>query len=562
MTLFGRGSFCAGFVRTLRVAPPRAVNGRNLPSVLGTEAITEERGHGPDTPRDAGELPDRVLPGHPRRVGAGRRARTADLQLLPVHSCMARRQDRQADHAPRADGPTRRRLGGSARQAEARGLAGRRLPRDTRASMRLETGFEEARGALATADAHRHHSVLRLATEHLVGDGADHARARHAEGVADGDRAAVRIELLHGNAELVAAVDHLRGESLVQLPHADVLELDAGPLEQLWDRVHGTDAHLVGLAPGHGEAAEDQLGLDAERLGAVHGHEHRGGSAVGELGGVARRHRALPAVLVEVGRQLEETFERRIGAVALVLVDVVVLLARDLARLLVDDAAHHLERRQLFLEEAFLLSARRALLARQRVLILGLAGDLVALGHDLGRVAHDHVERGLVLLDPRVGIAVALHHADALESAANGGLGPSQDDLMGGHGDGLEPRRAEAVDGGAGHGDGEAGAEERDARHVVALGAVGLGAAHDHVLDLTLVELGNLTQRVLDAMGGEVVRPGHVERPPERLGERGTGAGDDDSLSHRDSFLGSAGWREYTPFTTLRPPPAGWARRR
>src|SRR5215831_663480 len=562
MTLFGRGSFCAGFVRTLRVAPPRAVNGRNLPSVLGTEAITEERGHGPDTPRDAGELPDRVLPGHPRRVGAGRRARTADLQLLPVHSCMARRQDRQADHAPRADGPTRRRLGGSAQQAEARGPAGRRLPRDTRASMRLETGFEETRGALATADAHRYHAVLRLAAEHLVGDGADHARAGHAEGVADGDRAAVRIELFHGNAELVAAVDHLRGEGLVQLPHADVLELDAGPLEQLRDRVHGTDAHLVGLAPGHGEAAEDQLRLDPERLGAIHRHEQRGGGAVGELGGVPRRHRALSAVLVEVRRQFEETLERGVGTVALVLVDVVVLLLHDLARLLVEDAPHDLQGRQLFLEEAFLLPARRALLARQGVFVLRLAADLVALGHDLSRVAHDHVQRGLVLLDPRVGIAVALHHADALEPAANSGFGPAHDDLMRRHGDGLEPRRAEAVDGGAGHGDGEASAEEGDARHVVALGAVGLGTAHDHVLDLTLVELGNLAQHVLDAMGGEVVRAGHVERSPERLGERGAGAGDDDSLSHRGSFLGSAGWREYTPFTMLRRPPAGWAHRR
>src|SRR5215470_1390149 len=561
MTLFGRGSFCAGFVRTLRVAPPRAVNGRNLPGVLGTEAITEERGHGPDTPRDAGELPDRVLPGHARRVGAGRRARPADLRLLPVHPRVARRQDRQADDASRADGPARRGLGGRP-TGRGPGPAGRRLPRDTRASMRLEAGFEETRGALASADAHRHHPVLRLAAKHLVGNGADHARAGHAEGVADRDRPAVGIELLHGDAEPVAAVDHLRGEGLVELPHADVLELDAGPLEQLWDRVHGTDAHLVGLAPGHGEAAEDQLGLDAERLGAVHGHEHRGGGAVGELGGVARRHRALSAVLVEVGRQLEETLERGVSAVALVLVDVVILFARDLARLLVDDAAHHLERRQLFLEEAFLLRARRALLTRQRVLVLGLAANLVALGHDLGRVAHDHVQRGLVLLDPRVGIAVALHHADALEPAADGGLGSAHDDLVGGHGDGLEPRRAEAVDGGAGHADGKAGAEERDARHVVALGAVGLGAAHDHVLDLTLVELGNLTQRVLDAMGGEVVRAGHVERPPERLGERGAGAGDDDSLSHRGSFLGSAGWREYTPFTMLRPPPAGWARRR
>src|SRR5215468_6329756 len=128
--------------------------------------------------------------------------------------------------------------------------------------MRLETGFEETRGALASADAHRHHAVLRLAAEHLVGNGADHARAGHAEGVADGDRAAVGIELVHGDAELVLAVEHLRGEGLVQLPHADVFYLAAGALEQPRDRVQGTEEQLEGRADGYSEATEDQLGLD------------------------------------------------------------------------------------------------------------------------------------------------------------------------------------------------------------------------------------------------------------------------------------------------------------
>ena len=116
-----------------------------------------------------------------------------------------------------------------------------------------------------------------------------------------------------------------------------------------------------------------------------------------------------------------------------------------------------------------------------------------------------------MLLDPRVGIAVTLHHADALEPAPDGRLGSAQDDLVGGHGDGLESRRAEAVDGGAGHGDGQAGAEESHPRHVVALRPVGLGAAHDHVLDFAFVELRDFPERVLDAVSGEVVRPGHVE---------------------------------------------------
>src|SRR5262252_2093219 len=66
----------------------------------------------------------------------------------------------------------------------------------------LAAGFEEAGGPLSAADAHRHDAVAGLPPEHLVGDGADHARARHAERVTDGDRPAVRVQLLHGDAEL------------------------------------------------------------------------------------------------------------------------------------------------------------------------------------------------------------------------------------------------------------------------------------------------------------------------------------------------------------------------
>src|SRR6185503_13359000 len=50
-------------------------------------------------------------------------------------------------------------------------------------------------------------------------------------------------------------------------------------------------------------------------------------------------------------------------AVAFVLLDVVRLLTDDLA-LLVEDATRHVHRRELFLEEAFLLGARGALLAQ------------------------------------------------------------------------------------------------------------------------------------------------------------------------------------------------------
>ena len=51
--------------------------------------------------------------------------------------------------------------------------------------------------------------------------------ARHAVRMADRDRAAVDVQLLGIDAELVAAVDHLHGERFVQLPQVDVVDPEA-----------------------------------------------------------------------------------------------------------------------------------------------------------------------------------------------------------------------------------------------------------------------------------------------------------------------------------------------
>ena len=49
-------------------------------------------------------------------------------------------------------------------------------------------------------------------------------------GMADRDRAAVDVEAVVRDAQLVAAVDHLHRERFVQLPQADVVDLQAGAL--------------------------------------------------------------------------------------------------------------------------------------------------------------------------------------------------------------------------------------------------------------------------------------------------------------------------------------------
>jgi hypothetical protein len=83
----------------------------------------------------------------------------------------------------------------------------------------------------------------------------------HAVRVTDGDRTAVDVESIVGKPELVAAIKNLYREGFVEFPQSDIGELHARTLQQLRDRIHGTDTHLVGFASRHGESAED-----AERL--------------------------------------------------------------------------------------------------------------------------------------------------------------------------------------------------------------------------------------------------------------------------------------------------------
>src|SRR3954467_3306727 len=147
--------------------------------------------------------------------------------------------------------------------------------------------FKQPRRPHAAADAHRYHYQLRAAALAFDERVADQAGARHSARMADRDGAAVHVEALVRDTELVAAVHHLYGERLVQLPQVDVRHLLAGRLQELRHGEHWADAHLVGLTTGDREAA-----IDAKRLqpspGSFSGtHDDRRGSAVGELAGVA-----------------------------------------------------------------------------------------------------------------------------------------------------------------------------------------------------------------------------------------------------------------------------------
>src|SRR5712671_4132678 len=60
--------------------------------------------------------------------------------------------------------------------------------------------------------------------------------------MADRDRAAVDVEFLGIDAELVAAINYLDGISFIQLPQINIIDLEAMTLEQARDRRDRADA--------------------------------------------------------------------------------------------------------------------------------------------------------------------------------------------------------------------------------------------------------------------------------------------------------------------------------
>lgn len=165
-------------------------------------------------------------------------------------------------------------------------------------------------------DAHAREADLLAAPPQLVEQGADLAGAGAAEGVAEGDGAALGVDFLHGEAELVGAPEALGGEGLVDLEDVDVVLGEAGELEDLGDGLPGAEAHEQGLDADDGggdELAEDGL---AEALGGAAAHHEHGGGAVADLRGVAG---VDAAVLGEGGLDLAEGGGRDARAHAVVL---------------------------------------------------------------------------------------------------------------------------------------------------------------------------------------------------------------------------------------------------
>src|SRR6266511_879687 len=133
------------------------------------------------------------------------------------------------------------------------------------------------------------------------------------------DRAAVHVHLLLVETELTDDGEALRGERFVQLDEVDLLDPDAGSLEQLPYGRDRADAHHARIDTGDGAADERAEGLHAQLLSLLLARDHECRGAVIDAARVARRD-ASP-VRTEGRSQRGQLLRARLGTRMLVALD-------------------------------------------------------------------------------------------------------------------------------------------------------------------------------------------------------------------------------------------------
>ena len=143
--------------------------------------------------------------------------------------------------------------------------------------------LKDAAGSHACSNAHGDESKALLGSFKLGHQIADHTAAGHTERMSKGDGAALRVELFHGDAELLDAVGGLRGERLVNLENVDVVHGEAAVLEGSRDGECGSNTHDLRWHTGGGEAYNTADDSASKLDGNISTCQENAGGTVGNL---------------------------------------------------------------------------------------------------------------------------------------------------------------------------------------------------------------------------------------------------------------------------------------
>src|SRR6266704_351529 len=274
---------------------------------------------------------------------------------------------------------------------------------------------------VATAEAEGCDAALQVAALQFVEQGDEDARPTRADGMAEGDGAAVHVDLFRIEFELARDGNRGDGKGFIEFDEVDIhVAVPAGFCEELFDSVNGRHHHPLGLdaADGLRDNPRNRLFAEPRRIPLAGNNQCR--RAVVRAGRVARSN---CAVFLEGRLELRERLHARVFPRRFVVLD-----DNRIALFL-----RHFDRQNLRFEETGLARTHRFLVAFDGELVLLFASDSVFFRNQFAGHAH-------MKIFVSVPEAVVDHRVDEL-SIADAVAGSRLRQKIGTVGHGLHPAR-------------------------------------------------------------------------------------------------------------------------
>src|SRR5262249_7003936 len=143
-----------------------------------------------------------------------------------------------------------------------------------------------------STDTHCRDNVAHSAAAALEQSVADQPRTADSIRMSDGDRSAIHVEAIVGNAQPIRAIQNLHGECLIQLPETDILDVESSAPEELGHGKDGADTHFIRFAPRYCKAPEYPQRLQPATFRKTRINDHGRRCPIRELARVASGNRA------------------------------------------------------------------------------------------------------------------------------------------------------------------------------------------------------------------------------------------------------------------------------
>src|SRR3989344_3315066 len=373
---------------------------------------------------------------------------------------------------------------------------GPRLP----STQRLKA-FEDGGNALAETNAHGCNPEVAAILLHHIEQSAGDSRAGATERVAQGDRAAVQVNLLVHLVEYFQIFQHrqgLCGEGFVELEEVDICDGQARALQGFLCRRYRTIAHDRRVHTRYGHRTNHRHRLDTQVLGTLRRHHDHARGTVGDLRRSAGCHSA--ALWIDRRFQGGQAFQGGIRTNGFVVVEqfqetvLVVAVHRD----------------DFILELAFHGRLVGELVGTQAERILGFAGNAVHLAEHFRGEAHH--ARGFCRVQRHVRVGIdTVHHADVahvLHATDHEYITVAGHDRLGSRVQCAHRRTTQAADRLGGRGVRDLGQQGGHAGDVPALFQGLVDTAPDHVFDFVRIDLDVTLQQFADQVRRHVFGAG------------------------------------------------------